>query len=269
MRLTAMPDHQYHTTLDWQERALHYGDGLFETLLKTAGSIPYWKAHYQRMVHGCNRLSIVSPVETWLKRQVEKKSAAYDTAVIKIIVSRGIGGRGLQFPEPDKPSIFVLAYPYQPGAGKPIKVALCKTPLPINPVLAGLKHLNRLNYVLAASELRQRVDVSEGIVLDTDGYLVEGLISNLFFSDGDRVFTPALDRSGVEGIMRGIIIRRLGRMDIPLETGRFTTAELIDASESFMCNSVRGIMPIGSMEHHRYAMGALTRRLIAEIAHPG
>ena len=160
----------YHTDLDWQERALHYGDGLFETMLKYNGTLPHWQQHYQRLAHGCERLSIDVPAQVWLEKEIGKASKSLENAIIKIIVSRGRGGQGLKFPSDPQCSVFVFCFPWQQSSSE-VRVALCKKRLPINPDLAGLKHLNRLDYVLAALEIQQADGIDEGLVCDTDGFL--------------------------------------------------------------------------------------------------
>ena len=262
-----MPE-AYHSDLDWQERALHYGDGLFETLLRYEGEIPHWQAHYDRLSRGCARLSIALPEEAWLRQRVERHAGNEDNAVIKIIVSRGRGGRGLQMPDDARPSVLIFPYPWTPAPGDGLRVILCQSRLPRNPALAGLKHLNRLDYVLAALELQNRTDVDEGIVCDSEGFLVEGLISNLFFVVRDRVYTPSLEFAGVAGIMRQQALDHLNREGIEVEIGRFPPELLLEASECFLCNSVRGVRPILAIDTQTLDIGALTRSLMAALNIP-
>ena len=261
-----MPE-DYHTELDWQERALHYGDGLFETLLKYEGDLPYWQEHFQRLARGCERLQISLPSQDWLYQQIHQASESRDHAIIKLIVSRGRGGRGLQLPTDSRASVFVFSYPWQPVKSE-VRVALCSKRLPLNPDLAGIKHLNRLDYVLAALEIRDRTDIDEGLVCDSDGFLVEGLISNLFFVGKGRVYTPSLEQAGVDGILRHKVIDRLQQDSMPVEIGRFTPQQLMDADECFLCNSVRGIRPVVSIDDRDFAVGDLSLRLMSTLNIP-
>ena len=267
MRSKSMPE-AYHSDLDPQERALHYGDGLFETLLRYEGKIPRWQAHYMRLGRGCERLSIALPEEAWLRQRVEQQAGKAANAVIKIIVSRGRGGRGLHLPEDARPSVLVFSYPWTPVQTDGLRVALCQTPLPINPTLAGLKHLNRLDYVLAALELQNRTGIDEGIVCDSEGYLVEGLISNLFFMTRGRVYTPSLEFAGVAGIMRLEVLEQLRRNGIEIEIGRFPAELLLGASECFLCNSVRGVLPIAAIDGQTFDVGETTRSLMRTLNIP-
>ena len=257
----------HHTELDWQERALHYGDGLFETLLKYDGDLPHWQQHYQRLANGCERLSIDVPSQEWLKAEIGKASKSLDNAIIKIIVSRGRGGRGLKLPPDDQSSVFVFSYPWQESSTD-LRVALCRKRLPINPDLAGLKHLNRLDYVLAALEIQNFGGIDEGLVCDSDGFVVEGLISNLFFVESGQVFTPSLERAGVDGIMRHKVIEQLRKDSMKVEIGYFLPQQLLDADECFLCNSVRGVRPIVAIDEFEFAPGEVTRRLMAILNIP-
>jgi len=263
-----MPEPNYNIELEIHERALHYGDGLFETLLKYDGKLPLWDAHYDRLSRGCNRLSIPIPDENWLKQHIAEESRDPVNAVIKIIVSRGRGGRGLRLPAPPRPSVFVLCYPWSESQQSGHQVSICKTRLPINANLAGLKHLNRLDYVLAAIELQDIPDVTEGILCDSEGFLVEGLISNLFFVTRSEIFTPTLEFAGVAGIMRARILEHYRKLKIPVIQGRFPSQNLLESSECFLCNSVRGITPIIAIDQQHFDVGTHTQTLMAALNLP-
>ncbi|MEE8364541.1 MAG: aminodeoxychorismate lyase [Gammaproteobacteria bacterium] len=259
-----MPEIIVNETLGWQERGLHYGDGLFETLLKLEGQIPLWNEHYQRLRKGCHRLRIDLPEEAWLVDRIARETQETESSVVKLIVTRGSGGRGLKLPVNNRPSIFVFKYPYTRIMDKEmaLDVAICDTRLPINRNLAGIKHLNRLDYVLAALELETKGMRDEGILLDTDGFLVEGIISNLFFCLQSQVYTPSLEMAGVEGIMRKQILNYFESQGVRVEVGRFSAQLLMQASECFMCNSVQGVRPIRSLDQSQFETGPLTRNLM-------
>ena len=264
MQSGSMPESLVNYTLDWQERGLHYGDGVFETLLKLDGEIPFWEDHYLRLSNGCQRLHIGLPKEEWLIDKIDRETRETATTVVKLIVTRGIGGRGLKIPKENQASIFVFKYPHNRLAGKhkSLDVATCETRLPINRNLAGIKHLNRLDYVLAALELEAKGNSDEGILYDTDGFLVEGIISNLFLCVQDIVHTPSLELAGVEGVMRKQILRYFESQGVKVKVGRFPAQLLIQASEGFMCNSVQGIRPIKSIDQTPLEIGPVTRNLM-------
>ena len=259
-----MLDIKINNMLDSQDRGLHYGDGLFETMLKFEGEIALWDKHYSRLKKGCSKLHLPLPDEKWLLKEVDAEAKSHDSVVIKIIVTRGIGGRGLKLPKPDQASVFVLMYPYTEVNDQALKldVSICQTRLPLNLNLAGLKHLNRLDYVLAAIELEQMNNKHEAILCDTEGYVVEGIISNVFFCIQGEVYTPSLEFSGVEGVMREEILKFLEDQSIPVHIGRFYPDLLLDADECFLCNSVQGIRPIRSIDDYSFANGLISQMLI-------
>ncbi len=259
-----MPDIQINQMLDMHERGLHYGDGLFETLLKIDGEIPLWSSHYSRLRRGCKKLHIPLPGEKWLLQEIDTESKGHDSVVIKIIVTRGSGGRGLEPPKQNQASVFVLKYPYTAIADEDLglNVALSQTRLPLNPNLAGLKHLNRLDYVLATLELGRMANKNEALLCDTDGYIVEGIVSNLFFCIQGEVYTPSLKFSGVEGIMRQKILKYLEEQGVAVQIGRYHAEFLLKASECFLCNSIHGVRPIRSIDDTKFAVGKMSQMLI-------
>lgn len=259
-----MSDLQINQMLDMQERGLHYGDGLFETLLKVNADIPLWSNHYHRLQRGCKKLCISLPDEKWLLDKIAAETSGYDSAIVKLIVTRGIGGRGLEMPTVNQASVFVLRYPYTAidHTELELDVAICQTRLAINPNLAGIKHLNRLDYVLAAIELAEIGNKNEAILRDTDGYIVEGIVSNLFFCLSGEVYTPSLEFAGVEGIMRQQILKYLEDQAIQVNIGRFNCDLLLSASECFLCNSVHGVRPVRSIDDASYSTGAISQMLI-------
>jgi len=260
-----MLDTSVNESLNWQERGLHYGDGLFETLLKVDGKVPYWQLHCQRLVNGCQKLYLPAPDLNWLENKLIEVTSGKDNCVVKIIVTRGVGGRGLTLPDADKSSVFVLSYPYTQPANDALKVSVCDTRLPINANLSGLKHLNRLDYILATIELSNKQDKDEAILCDTEGFIVEGIISNLFFRKGCQLYTPSLSLSGVDGIMRSEIIAYCAEIGQPVCIGRFKLDQLFQADECFVCNSVQGIRSIGSINGQAFKTGANTRLMMKQF----
>ncbi len=233
-----------------QDRGLHYGDGLFETIAVKNGALLLWDRHMQRLGLGCSRLSIKPPDPALLRAETEQICDGAERAVLKIIITRGAGARGYRaspishaspatrivarYPWPEWPQRF-----WQEG----VRVRICQTPLGINPALAGIKHLNRLEQVLARSEWDDP-DIPEGLMLDQAGNVIEATQSNLFVVKEGRLLTPDLSASGVAGIMRACIIESAARLSIPYAVTRLTLADVRSAEEGFLCNSLIGIWPI-------------------------
>ena len=244
------------------DRGLHYGDGLFETMLLRAGKIRHWQAHYQRLNASARRLHIDCPKRDWLEENLRPFFCLNQDLVIKIILTRGSEGRALDIPAKQKPNVYLLHYPYAVSPkNQCISAFFSSITLSENSKLAGIKHLNRLDYVMAAHELGENPNFNEAILCDQQGHVIEGIIHNLFFIVDGRILTPDLTRCGVEGIARAIILKHIQRDGLKINIGRFTKEQLGEASECFMCNSVQGIRPVVQIENKALEIGPRTRQL--------
>ena len=235
------------------DRGFSYGDGFFETCRCTKGRIPLWPYHRERMLGSAERLNI--PVdEQVLQRyldQVLSKCDYVPDSVVKIQVTRGVGGRGYRLPENTAPTYFVGVF-----AGGPLEsvafrdgvaVRICDIRLGKNPALAGIKHLNRLEHILARAEWGD--EFAEGLLLSTDGKLIEATVSNLFIVKDGKLLTPDLSEAGVAGIMRRVIVEVLApQLNIPVKMTNCDVSDLERADEVFLSNSVYGIWPVNRIE---------------------
>ncbi|MCL5801850.1 MAG: aminodeoxychorismate lyase [Gammaproteobacteria bacterium] len=233
------------------DRGLHYGDGLFETIAVKNGIPLLWERHMLRLNSGCSKLGIPQPDYPLLRAEAHQICAGAEQAVLKIIITRGAGGRGYR-PSPLTPHAspatrIVARYPWpewpQRCWQEGVRVRICQTPLGINPLLAGIKHLNRLEQVLARTEWDDP-DIPEGLMLDQTGSVIEATQSNLFIVKGGRLLTPDLSSSGVAGIMRACIIEIAAKLSIPCTVTRLTLTEVQAAEEAFLCNSLIAVWPI-------------------------
>lgn len=249
------------------ERGLAYGDGVFETVLVTAAGPVLEAQHWQRLKQGLIRVGLAS-AEAPLKAEWDAFPGWRQPGIVKIIVTRGCGGRGYQAPESTASTriLMALAAPQRsPSNGtKGIRVYACQTPLAIAPHLAGIKHLNRLEQVLARAEWREP-EFAEGVMADTEGYFVEGVSSNFFLVRDGSVLTPQLDRCGIAGVMRQWIIEQLERWGVMVTQRRVARADIETANEWFFCNSVRGIWPVKTFGNLNWQPGPVTQRLQAAL----
>ena len=251
------------------DRGLLYGDGVFETLAVQDGSCRYWLQHLLRLQAGCERLAIPAVDSELLATEARRLVAAAGRGVLKIIVTRGSGGRGYRVPEQSIPTRILQLHPWPDFAtscaADGVGVRLCKTRLGHNSALAGIKHLNRLEQVLARQEWDDP-DIMEGLLLDTEGRLIEGTMSNLFMISKGVLQTPDLHSCGVAGVMRSVILELAGQQ--ALETGicDLRPADLAQADEVFLTNSLIGIWPVAVIDDKRYDKGPLTQRLQALLA---
>jgi 4-amino-4-deoxychorismate lyase len=246
------------------DRGLLYGDGLFETIAVVDGSLCHWSRHLRRLQAGCDRLGM--PAVDGIALQDECRSLAGKTAraVLKVVVTRGSGGRGYRVP--DKPVatriVQLHEWPVFPTAcaERGIAVRVCSTRLGQQPALAGIKHLNRLEQVLARLEWNAP-DIMEGLLLDSDGYLIEGTMSNIFLVRDGELRTPDLTRCGVAGIMRTRVLELAESLSINTSVLPVELEHLREADEVFICNSLIGIWPVIAIDTGVYEKGAVTARL--------
>lgn len=233
------------------DRGLAYGHGIFETLEATDGRLPHWPRHWRRLTEGCRRLHLRVPVEAELLSELQQAIPADGRHVVKLVYTAGDGERGYRMPSAQTPRLLseVRPWPAHPAshALKGVAVRLCRTRLPYDPHLAGIKHLNRLHQVLARAEWDDDA-IAEGLLTDSDGHLIEGTMSNLFWIEGDRLLTPALGRCGVAGIMRERILdwAQTNAVETSIET--LEPERLLRADGALLCNSLIGIWPVRRIE---------------------
>ncbi len=213
------------------DRGLQYGDGLFETIAVVDGRPCLWDRHVERLRAGCERLAIPMPPEHQLAEEAQRLARGVDRAVLKLILTRGEGGRGYRPPDSPRPRRIVRLTPY------------CETRLGHQPLLAGLKHLNRLEQVLARAEWSDP-DVAEGLMLDLDGRVVEGTQTNLFALLEGRLVTPPLNRCGVAGVVREVAIASAAAVGLEVVESVLLPEQVAAADGLFLTSSLAGIWPI-------------------------
>lgn len=225
--------------VDVGDRGFNYGDGLFETLRVHRGQPVWWREHWDRLLRGATRLGIVAPDELLVRKEVEHLLEGKASGVLKIVLTRGIGGRGYASDALATPtialSLHVLPAPYRHA----LRLRWCETEMAVQPRLAGIKHLNRLEQVLARAEWRDPV-IDEGLMCDTDGLVVCATAANVFALIDGCWLTPTLQRCGVAGTARQWILNHVP--DTYEATLR--PADLRHAQALLLCNAVRGVMPV-------------------------
>lgn len=240
------------------DRGLQYGDGLFETILLKNSRLILWDEHIARLLEGCQRLSLEQPRPQLLATEAQQIIGLETSGVLKIIVTRGEGGRGYKI-GPNNPTRIISLYPapvyLAENASLGIQARICQTRLSINPTLAGLKHLNRLEQVLARSEWQEET-ITEGLILDTEDFAVEGTMSNVFIEKDGVFSTPLLDRNGVAGVMRKHLLSL-----ISCQEKRITLPEVLEADSLFFCNSVIGIWPVKQLDNQTFTISEQLKSL--------
>ena len=236
----ALSDEQ---TVPFDDRGLAYGDGLFETVLLRAGEPVLWRYHTARLARGCHRLDIPLPCQAALDATWQGPPSA-EFEVLKLILTRGSGGRGYAQPDQVAPRLLSQRTPFQPSAEcwqQGVTVRLCDLRLAHQPRLAGIKHLNRLENVLARQEWSDAA-IAEGLLADSHGHVVEATSMNIFWQQGGQVLTPLLDQCGVAGTLRAALIDRGAVEQASLPLHRLAAVERL-----WVANSVQGVWPVTSL----------------------
>ncbi len=241
-------------SVDVSDRGFALGDGLFETIAIRDGAPRFWRAHADRLLDGCRRLAIPAPPIAELAHELERVRAGASSGTARITVSRGPGPRGYAPPSEPAPTRVVAFYPATTASPHKTGFTLrwCETRLALQPLLAGLKHLNRLEQVLARGEWNDPA-IDEGIMLATDGRVVECVMSNLFLVVDHTLVTPALDECGVSGVMRRQVLEAARRSEIETEVRRVEPEEVERASAVFVTNALRGMVAVERIGDLQYS----------------
>ncbi|KFN50432.1 aminodeoxychorismate lyase [Arenimonas composti] len=229
------------------ERALAYGDGLFTTARVHAGRVVWREAHLRRLQEGAARLGFAAPDAGFLDAAIDELLAAAPAdAVLKLILGRGAGGRGYA-PDPGaEPTLVLALFPPPPPPPPALALRWCALRLAAQPALAGIKHLNRLEQVLARAEW-SAPGIHEGLLRDAAGDVICATAANVFARIDGRWRTPPVNACGVAGIARAWV-----RENADVEIAPLSPAALEAADAVFLCNAVRGILPVGSLAGRRW-----------------
>ena len=248
-----------------EDRGLTYGDGVFETMLARRGAIALWPRHLARLASGCERLYIAMPEGELLESELAQLLEGWHECVVRLTLTRGPGAIGYAAgPAGTATRIFVAReVPRIPERVDRIGIvaAWSELRLAAQPLLAGIKHLNRLEQVLARAHAPPADEV---LLADAEGRAVCAGAANLFAVIDGRLVTPSLERCGVAGVARAVIVERLGAIvrDVAGD-------ELDTASEIFLSNAVRGVVPVASIGERRYGVGPVAAAARAALAAEG
>jgi len=248
------------------DRGLQYGDGLFETMLIRHGRVRFLEAHLLRLTQGCLRLGIPLAVDAALRAEIQAAAAISNFAILKLLVTRGSGPRGYAPRAGTVPRRVMTVFATTPATAlrEGVRLRVAQHTVAANPALAGIKHLNRLESVLVAGEA-QHADCFDALLLDTSGLLIGGSLCNVFLVSGGAIATPTVDRAGVAGVMRGIVLRECVTLGLRAEVRPVAAAELASAEEIFVTNARIGVVPARSVGEHVLPMNTIALRLAAHI----
>jgi 4-amino-4-deoxychorismate lyase len=243
-----------------QNRGWQYGDGLFETMLLIRGRVRFLSDHVERLRAGCTRLGLQMPDRDLLHQELQMLCSGRQDAMVKLTLMRSGSERGYR-PPPTAQTIRlwqVFDAPVPAPIG--ITVRWCDMRLSRNAQLADVKHCNRLEQVLAQAEWCD-ADIVEGLMLDTEGELICGTMSNVFLVLEGVLVTPDLRYSGIAGVMRKNVLRLAAKLQVEAEQRAVRAEEVLNAQELFICNAVRGIQPVIGLEGQHWSIGKLAMDL--------
>jgi 4-amino-4-deoxychorismate lyase len=236
--------------LELTDRGLAYGDGLFETMALRDGRIRLLELHLQRLAEGCARLQIPAPDQTELRAQLAASAAECPNGTLKLILTRGSGPRGYAPPERPEPTLILSVHPRAdvPGSRRSeVDAVTLRLRLGENPELAGIKHLCRLEQVMAQLELKQR-RADEGLLLSMSGKVIGGTSSNLFAVFGRQIRTPLIAAAGIRGVMRRAVLDACVGGGLRAAEVDMSRDELLAADEVFLTNALIGIRSVASLD---------------------
>ena len=248
------------------DRGLHFGEGLFETIACINGRPRFLPLHFERLEFGCERLGIQPPAQDELSDEILGLIRGVERAIVKLLVTGGEAvARGYARSGSERATRITIRYPWPHEDPAQLHDGVMTRTLSMrlgeNPRLAGLKHCNRLEQVLARAELANAPHVAEGLLFSSSGSLVSGTMTNVFLVRESILLTPRIELCGVAGVMRRVVLREARRVGIPIRECELRAENLQAADEVFLTNARIGIWPVRSVDDRNLTPGPVTRHL--------
>ncbi len=246
-----------------QARSCLYGDGLFETLSYYAGRLQFWHYHWSRLQSGLQRLRYPIVTEAQVLAVLQPIVAAQTSNVVLRLVVTRRGARGYRaLPEAQVDiEVQVSPFPAHPWHGRGIKARWCTTTWAQQPLLAGIKHLNRLEQVLARSEWTD-TQIEEGLVCDTTGHLISGTMSAVLLRHGQRVLAADLSQTGIDSVARRVVMDALPELGYSLQMRPLMRQDVLGADEVLFMNVVQGVGFVVQCDDYMGRSTVLTQQLM-------
>lgn len=256
------------------DRSVHYGDGIFETILCNKNRLYYWDKHYRRLKLSAEKLNLSCPEEQLLLNDITQllkgaENIGSDAYAIKIILTRGAGQRGYKYTKDLNSnrivSLSAIDSDYSSLMSNDLlsgELFLCEQQASINENLAGIKHLNRLENVLARNEWNDDAigkNIIDGVMVNANQHVIEGTMSNIFAIKDQQLLTPCLILSGVNGIMRNVVMGLASENNITVTNVNLTLNELLSMDEVFICNSLIGMKSVTNFLNVAYSDNRITQ----------
>ncbi len=255
-------------SVPFDDRGLLLGDGLFETVLADRGELVLFEAHVARMARGCGRLGLPAPDAAALREAAEAAlgSAGLEAgrAAVRLTWTAGSGGRGLDRPATLKPRPIATVAP-SPKPATPVSVAIATTRRNEASPASRLKTLSYLDNIFARIEARE-AGADEALMLNTRGELACAGAANLFWIEGEALFTPALDCGVLDGVIRGVVMERARGMGATVVEAHEPPERLAQAQALFLTNSLIGMRFVDRLAERAFQPHPLVERLAAACA---
>lgn len=243
-----------------------YGQCVFETIAISNGKPCLLDSHLDRLCYGAKVLNIEVD-RAVVAGEVLSLATSLDKAIVRVNVTMGEGGRGYQNPSKQKTTRIVSLHDY-PAHDKRywsegVMLGLAEVRLSKQPSLAGIKHGNRLEQIIARSQWKE--DWQEALLLDSDDQVIEATQSNIFLIKNNKLVTPSLDASGVAGVMRQCVINEAKDNGFDVLIKPVSVDEVMRADEVFLTNSVIGIWPVNEFNQMKYNGFNVASKLLKNI----
>ena len=241
-------------------RNMQYGDGLFETCITSNNQILFWMYHFSRLTAGCEKLNIKKIDESLWLSDIKKlfSLSSKKSCIVKLILSRGNSLRGYGYKDEIEPvRVVIISEMQQSLMNNEFALEYSKSGYHSNPQLAGIKHCNRLEQVLARSYLSS----NEAIMLDEKENVISVTQGNIYFIFGNKLLTPKLDRCGVVGSRRSLILELASSLKIDTLVSNISINQVQQADEVFISNSIIGIQSVHVIETHKLGKNPLTKKI--------
>jgi 4-amino-4-deoxychorismate lyase len=248
------------------DRGLQFGEGVFETIACLKGRPRFLPLHLERLEFGCERLGIQPPGQDEIAAEIRGLVSGVERAIVKLLVTGGEAvARGYARSGSERATRITIRYPWPHETGAQLHDGVMTRTLSMrlgeNPRLAGLKHCNRLEQVLARAELANDPLLAEGLLFSSSGNLISGTMTNVFLVRESVLLTPRIDQCGVAGVMRRVVLREARQVGIPTRECELRSENLEAADEVFLTNARIGIWPVRSVDDRVLTPGPITRHL--------
>ncbi|AZZ97792.1 aminodeoxychorismate lyase [Pseudoalteromonas sp. R3] len=235
-----------------RDRGLNYGDGFFTTVKISAGQLERWEGHLKRLAQCASALYFPELDLRALTEQCECAARDTNEGVLKVVITRGEGGRGYGLPEEPQITIVVslTAYPAHYNRWREDGISLAKSDVRLGhqPILAGLKTLNRLEQVLIKQNAASKT-TDDVLVMDLQGMVIESSAANILICKDKHWYTPDLSLCGIQGVYLSSL-----QQYNPITTTSLSLESVYAADAVYLCNSLMGLVPVHQIDTYHYCI---------------